>query len=99
MNVITHNNLPEALQAVYDDLQLVKNLLQQRPTNQPQDEILTVDQCAAFLNLQKQTIYQLVCERKIPHMKQEKGKKLYFSKTELTSWLKSSSRKVKMQVA
>lgn len=94
---ITHNNSPEALQAIYDDLQLVKNLLQQRTVNQTQDEIFTVDECAAFLNLQKQTVYQLVSERKIPVIK--KGKKLRFLKADILTWLKSSSRKVKPQAA
>jgi hypothetical protein len=39
--------------------------------------------------LKKQTIYGLTCGEKIPHYK--KGKKLYFSRSELLIWIKSDA--------
>lgn len=62
-----------------------------------EDDILSLDEACEFLNLQHATIYGMTSRRQIPFIK--KGKKLYFSKSELTSWLKSSSRKVKMEAA
>lgn len=61
-----------------------------------EDEILSIDQAAEFLGLEKPTLYAKVSKRQIPFMKQ--SKRLYFSKKELTAWLMSSSRKVKMEV-
>lgn len=58
-----------------------------------EDEILSIDEAAEFLGLERPTLYTKVSKRQIPFMKQ--GKRLYFSKSELTSWLKSSARKVK----
>jgi excisionase family DNA binding protein len=49
------------------------------------DELLTVTEAAVFLNLCNQTIYGLVSSRKIPFSK--KGKRLYFSKKQLTEWV------------
>ncbi|MDQ3748662.1 MAG: helix-turn-helix domain-containing protein [Acidobacteriota bacterium] len=43
------------------------------------------------------TIYDLVHKRLIPHFKQ--GKDLYFSRKELTEWLKSGKRKTQGELA
>jgi excisionase family DNA binding protein len=40
--------------------------------------------------LAKQTIYQMVSARRIPHRKQ--GRRLYFSRTELLAWIASGKR-------
>lgn len=58
-----------------------------------EDEILTLDEACEFLNLQRPTVYTMTSKREIPFIK--KAKKLYFSKQDLTAWLKSSSRRVK----
>lgn len=54
-------------------------------------DLLTLNEVSSFLNLAKPTIYGLVCQSKIPCMK--KGKKLYFSRQELTEWLKQGKKK------
>lgn len=54
-------------------------------------DLLTLSEAASYLNLAKPTIYGLVCQSKIPCMK--KGKKLYFSRQELTDWLKQGKKK------
>jgi predicted DNA-binding transcriptional regulator AlpA len=43
------------------------------------------------------TIYSLVATRKIPHSK--KGGDLYFSRKELTEWLKDGKRKTQAELA
>lgn len=55
-----------------------------------EDEILTVRQVSEFLNLAIPTIYSLTSSRTLPHSK--RGKKLYFSKVDLTNWIKSGKR-------
>ena len=61
-----------------------------------EDEILTLDEACRFLNLQHATIYGMTSRREIPFIK--KAKKLYFSKDDLTAWLKSSYRKPKREI-
>lgn len=47
-----------------------------------------VAEAASVTNLSKQTIYKLVCQRKIPYYKSKERGKLYFRKNELLDWLK-----------
>jgi excisionase family DNA binding protein len=56
----------------------------------PLSEIGSISLATDITGLARQTIYQLVSARDIPFMK--KGKKLYFSRTELTDWIKSGKR-------
>jgi excisionase family DNA binding protein len=60
------------------------------------DEIGGIDLAIEITGLAKPTIYGLVSERKIPHSKQ--GKRLYFSRQELTEWLKQGKRKTQAEI-
>ncbi len=60
------------------------------------DEIGGIDLAIELTGLAKPTIYGLVSERKIPHSKQ--GKRLYFSRQELTDWLKQGKRKTQAEM-
>lgn len=61
------------------------------------DEIGGIELAIKITGKAKPTIYSLVHSRKIPHLKQ--GKKLYFSRRELTDWLKSGKRKTQPEIA
>lgn len=50
----------------------------------PPSNVLGVDEAAAVLKCSKGTIYQWTCHGIIPFYK--RGKKLYFSRTELEAW-------------
>ena len=54
------------------------------------DDLLTIAQASGFLNLSVATIYGLVSKSKIPYNKP--GKRLYFSRAELTEWVKQGRR-------
>ncbi len=56
--------------------------------NTDQDEIFTVSEVADFLDLAKQTVYQLVSRKAIPSFKRF-GRR-YFSRHEIEAWLMSS---------
>lgn len=61
-------------------------------SSQPEaDPLLTIQQAADLLHLSVPTVYGLVSKAGIPCMK--RGKRLYFSKAELTSWIKSGRKK------
>ncbi|HYG17161.1 MAG TPA: helix-turn-helix domain-containing protein [Bacteroidia bacterium] len=61
------------------------------------DELLTIKQAAQLLCLSVPTIYSLVSRAEIPVNK--RGKRLYFSKAELTAWIKAGRKKTTAETA
>lgn len=55
---------------------------------QSSKEVLTLDECSDFTGLSKSHLYKLTSTNQIPHYKPQ-GKKVYFDKKELVTWLKS----------
>jgi len=60
------------------------------------EQLLTVQECADFLKLTKPTIYSKVSKGELPYMK--RSKRLYFSKAELTEYLKKGRIKTNEEV-
>jgi excisionase family DNA binding protein len=88
MNKITFENLPEMVDRLLTKLENIETLLSSQKANEQQaDEMLTVEQAAIFLNLAVPTLYSKVSRREIPVCKP--GKRLYFSKSDLTEYKKS----------
>lgn len=92
MEHISFEQLPTAVGQLLNKVENIERLLQstQRPTPEV-DELLTIQQAAQFLKLTVPTIYGLVSRSAIPVSK--KGKRLYFSKAELTAWIKEGRKK------
>jgi len=61
------------------------------------EELLTIKQAAEFLTLSVPTIYGLVQRAEIPVNK--RGKRLYFSKQELTDWIKAGRKKTNDEIS
>ncbi|MBK7110275.1 MAG: helix-turn-helix domain-containing protein [Bacteroidetes bacterium] len=76
---------------IENQLSEIKNLILKRTEQQESEELLTVQQAADLLNLAKQTIYGHVHRCEIPVSK--KGKRLYFSKTELLDWVRQGKKR------
>lgn len=53
-------------------------------------EIFTIEEAAAFLKLAKQTVYQLVSKKAVPHYK--RNKRLYFKRSELLEWIEEGKQ-------
>jgi excisionase family DNA binding protein len=70
-------------------LDIIENLLRSVPQPVTQansfTEVLNLKQAAEYVSLSKSAIYKKTSERNIPHFKQ--GKKLYFKRSELDTWL------------
>lgn len=49
-------------------------------------EILTLDETADYLNLSKSALYKMTSKKEIPFYNPG-GKKIYFKKTEIESWV------------
>ena len=66
------------------------------PMEQPQD-LLTAEDAAVFLNIKLSTLYFKTHMKEIPFMK--KGKKIYFSRKELTQWIAEGRQYTKAEAA
>jgi excisionase family DNA binding protein len=89
--VFTQLSISEVRQLLRQELE---DFFAERPLITPQpesDQIGGINLAQEITGLAKPTIYGLVAQSKIPYMKQ--GKKLYFSKRELTDWIKQGKRK------
>ncbi|ASX25896.1 excisionase family DNA-binding protein [Candidatus Williamhamiltonella defendens] len=51
-----------------------------------QKEVLTIEECCLYMGLSKAYLYKLTHFRQIPFYKPN-GKKIYFKRTEINSWL------------
>lgn len=68
----------------------LKSHLPENPA-QEQDSLLNITQAAELLGLSVPTLYSKVSKREIPVNKQ--GNRLYFSRLELTEWIKTGKKK------
>ena len=65
------------------------------PTEQP-EKLLTIQEAAQLLKLSVPTIYSKVSKRELPVMK--RGKRLYFSSTELMEYIKQGRKKSNAEI-
>ena len=97
--VLTFEQLPEAVtiltKKVNELTRLIVENQAQTPTDQP-EQLLTIQEAAEFLRLTVPTMYSKVSRGELPVMK--KGKRLYFSRTELLEYLKSGRKKTNAEI-
>ena len=95
----TFDQLPKAVTLLTKEVSELKRLLIEKqehpPTEQP-EQLLTVQEAAAFLNLTVPTIYSKVSKGELPVMK--RSKRLYFSRTELMEYLKEGRKKSNAEI-
>jgi excisionase family DNA binding protein len=92
------NNPFEELSSQIEELKslLLIKLTKPELDSQIGNDFLTIEEAGELLKLAVPTIYGLVNKRVIPYMK--KGKRLFFSKKELTEWVKSGRRKTAAEI-
>lgn len=98
-NNLSFEQLPEAVTMLIKEVGELKNLLiekQEKPSTEQTEQLLTVQQTAQFLNLSVPTIYSKVSKRELPCMK--RGKRLYFSRTELMAYIKQGRKKSNAEI-
>jgi len=93
---ITFENLPAAVALLLREVNSIKLSLQSAQGITPADELLTVDQAAAFLSLAKPTIYAMLSRGELPNLK--RGKRVYFQKADLLKYLETGRRKSFAQI-
>lgn len=96
-NNLSFEQLPNAVFQLYEKLINIEELLLNK-TNQPEgDQLLTIKKAGEFISLSVPTIYGLVSRNEIPVSK--KGKRLYFSKQELTNWIQEGRKKTRSEIS
>ena len=77
---------------------LLLDLKHSKKELQPEsDQLLTIKQASEIISLSVPTIYGLVSRSEIPVSK--KGKRLYFSKKELTDWIREGRKKTRFEIS
>lgn len=84
---LNFDSLPNVVQELNEKIDHITKLLESPKQNENQNQLLTVQEAANFLNLSISTIYNKVNKRELPAMK--KGRRLYFSRIELIDFIKS----------
>ncbi len=99
METITFEQLPKVIADLYNKVEGIEKILQQKSNDiqQKEDNLFTIQQAAEFICLSVPTIYGLVSKSEIPVSK--KGKRLYFSKQELTEWIKAGRKRTNSEIA
>jgi len=89
----TFEQLPEAISSLHDKVDSIKALLadDRQEQHSPPSDLLTIGQAAELLSLSVPTLYTKVSRKEIPVSK--RGKRLYFSKVELSAWVRSGRKK------
>ena len=95
---ITFELLPKAVTQLHDKLDNIERLLQLRSNDPPpeSDKLLNIQQAAEVLSLSVPTVYGLVHRAEVPVCK--RGKRLYFSKQELTAWIMAGRKKTNSEI-
>lgn len=88
--VISKTELVEIIQ------ETIKSAKQDQKMPVQQNEFLDISEASNFLKMAKQTLYGLTSNRKIPFIK--KGKKVYFNKAEVITWLNEGQMKTKSEI-
>jgi len=75
---------------------ILKAIRNNQPTTDQPEQLLTIQEAAEFLSLTVPTIYSKVSKGELPVMK--RGKRLYFSRTELMEYLKQGRKKSNAEI-
>lgn len=95
---MTFEKLPQAVNQLFEKLDNIERLLLSQ-SNSPRpesDKLLNIRQASEILHLSVPTIYGLVQRAEVPVCK--RGKRLYFSKQELTSWIMAGRKKTNSEI-
>jgi len=88
---LSFEQLPQAISELIERVARIEHLLTiDRQPVTTENELLNITEAATFLRLTRSTIYSKVCRGEIPAFKT--GRRLYFDREELTTWIKSSRK-------
>jgi predicted DNA-binding transcriptional regulator AlpA len=91
-------DLPDILGTLTLRIENIERILKDKNKEEKEgnNDLLTIQEASLFLKLSVATIYTKVCRNNIPVNKQ--GKRLYFCKSELISWVKEGRIKTASEI-
>jgi len=96
---LSFESLPKIVMELKAQVDILTMSIESAKSAKKENDLLSTEEAAKFLNLSKSTLYNKVNKRELPVMKQ--GKRLYFSRVELTNYIKSgkvlSNREIEEQ--
>jgi len=94
MKNLTFDQLPQAVGELFGKLENIEQLLLAGKNNAVQEtsDLLTIQEAGAYLHLSVPTLYGYVSKNTIPFCKRPGSKRLWFSKQELTEWIKTGRK-------
>ena len=99
MNTLTFEQLPSAVRTLTKEVSELKQLIittaDRKIINVPEQPI-NIKEAAIVLGLAVPTIYSKASKGELPYMK--RGKRLYFSRTELLEYIKGGKRKSSAEI-
>jgi excisionase family DNA binding protein len=96
MNIITFNEIPQAVSQLHDEVQSLKGMVMQLIANQNNQSAIdkhtpmSIDEAAAYLRIPKATLYNKLAKGDIPGTKATKRWTLY--RDELDQWLEAGRK-------
>ena len=99
METLTFEKLPEAVTMLTKEVSELKRLIiekQEQPIPKPTERLLTIQETAELLSLKVSTMYSKVSKGELPVMK--RGKRLYFSSTEILEYIKVGRKKSNAEI-
>jgi excisionase family DNA binding protein len=96
---LTFDQLPNAVTMLTKEVSELKRLLidkQEQTTTDPPEQLLTIQEAAEFLSLTVPTMYSKVSKNELPVCK--RGKRLYFSSTDLMEYVKAGRKKSNAEI-
>lgn len=93
------DELPHTVATLTKEVRDLKELLLRLTENKSalaSEKLLTINEAADFLDLKVPTIYSKVSKGELPVMK--RGKRLYFSRTELLEYLKAGRKSTNAEI-
>lgn len=80
-------DIPQAVGELLRKMERIEDLLSElQSPSKDTEELLSIQQVSQLVHLQVPTLYAYVHKREIPFSK--KGKRLYFSRSEIIEWIK-----------
>ncbi|OJW17981.1 MAG: hypothetical protein BGO48_15475 [Mucilaginibacter sp. 44-25] len=97
MEPFNFNELPEVIRKLFEKVESIEQtMLHLKPEVTEKDDLLNVEEAAAFLKISAASLYTKVSRKEIPFSKP--GKRLYFSRSDLQEWVNSSKHKTGTEI-
>jgi len=92
MEPFNFNELPEVVRQLFEKVERIELLLARlEPKEADENELLNIEEAAAFLKVSVAALYTKVSRQEIPYSKP--GKRLYFNRIDLKEWVRLGKRK------